>query len=150
MGTFLAQLVRSRRGPVYVLVGLIALAIMPLHLVDSPSAWLSCIAPPCLFKRLTHLPCPGCGMTRSLVHLAHGDLVGALLFNPVGPLLFAMLLAVALAALLSARQRQEAGIWIEAHGAWFNAFGVGLGVALLVNGIARIAWIVWGHHASVW
>ena len=37
--------------------------------------------PPCLFHALTGLQCPGCGTTRALHHLLHGDVAGALRLN---------------------------------------------------------------------
>jgi hypothetical protein len=37
--------------------------------------------PPCVFHALTGLQCPGCGTTRALHHLLHGDLAGALRLN---------------------------------------------------------------------
>ncbi len=40
----------------------------------------------CGFRSLTGLPCPGCGITRSVVCAAHGDLPDALRFHPLGPL----------------------------------------------------------------
>jgi hypothetical protein len=43
--------------------------------------------PPCVFHALTGLQCPGCGSTRALHHLLHGDVSGAFRLNP---LLFAM------------------------------------------------------------
>ena len=42
----------------------------------------------CGFKRLTGYPCPGCGMTRSWVYLAHGDVSTAFSMNVLGPILF--------------------------------------------------------------
>ena len=41
----------------------------------------------CLFKAVTHLPCPSCGTTRALVLLAKGDLGDSVLFNPLGVVL---------------------------------------------------------------
>lgn len=38
----------------------------------------------CLFKNITGIPCPSCGITRSLLMLIAGDLPGALLMNPLG------------------------------------------------------------------
>jgi hypothetical protein len=40
-------------------------------------------APDCVFKGLTGIPCPTCGSTRSVVHLAHGDILSALTMNPL-------------------------------------------------------------------
>lgn len=39
---------------------------------------------PCAFARLTHLPCPGCGSTRSVLALVSGNLDGFLHGNPFG------------------------------------------------------------------
>lgn len=42
---------------------------------------------PCSFAAMTHTPCPGCGTTRSALALLHGDLVAALRYNPLGPVI---------------------------------------------------------------
>ncbi len=39
--------------------------------------------PLCPFRMLTGFTCPGCGSTRALHRLLHGDLVGAFEFNPL-------------------------------------------------------------------
>jgi Protein of unknown function (DUF2752) len=38
----------------------------------------------CFIKRITTIPCPSCGSTRSLLCLLHGDVIQALLINPLG------------------------------------------------------------------
>ncbi|MCA9490880.1 MAG: DUF2752 domain-containing protein [Myxococcales bacterium] len=43
----------------------------------------------CGFRRLTGIPCPGCGLTRSFVYLAHGHPIDAFRMNVFGPFLFA-------------------------------------------------------------
>lgn len=43
----------------------------------------------CTFKRFAGVGCPGCGLTRCFVSLAHGDVRSAWAFNPAGILLFA-------------------------------------------------------------
>ena len=42
---------------------------------------------PCLFKRLTGIPCPGCGTQRALVLLFQGKWYESLMMNPLGILL---------------------------------------------------------------
>ena len=37
----------------------------------------------CLFKWLTHTPCPTCGITRGTWHLVHGRIIQAWLCNPL-------------------------------------------------------------------
>ncbi len=39
--------------------------------------------PSCLFKSATGLNCPGCGSTRALYHLFHGELFSAFAMNPL-------------------------------------------------------------------
>lgn len=46
----------------------------------------------CLFKHITGIPCPSCGSTRSILTLIHGDILNALLWNPLG-ILLALILA---------------------------------------------------------
>jgi hypothetical protein len=40
----------------------------------------------CIFRTLLDLPCPGCGLTRAMSHLARGALGNALDLNPLAPL----------------------------------------------------------------
>lgn len=58
----------------------------------------------CVSHRIFGFSCPGCGLTRSFVLTARGDLGGALRANPVGPALF-------LVCLLQIPYR-----WIEYYG----------------------------------
>jgi hypothetical protein len=50
----------------------------------------------CAFRRLTGLPCPGCGLTRSWALTAHGRLRGAVDRHPFGPPTYAAALLVVL------------------------------------------------------
>ncbi len=45
------------------------------------------VFPPCLFHRLTGLWCPGCGTTRALHQLLHGNLAAAIRLNPLAILM---------------------------------------------------------------
>ncbi len=65
------------------LAGLVIARVWPVASVDSG-------APTCLMRIVTGLPCPGCGMTRSWVHLAHGDVAAAFQYNLFGPVAMAM------------------------------------------------------------
>ncbi len=42
----------------------------------------------CLFHKITHIPCPSCGSTRSILSLLDGNISDALYLNPIGILLF--------------------------------------------------------------
>lgn len=44
----------------------------------------------CMFKALTGLPCPGCGLTHSFCALAKGELASAFGYNALGPFIFVL------------------------------------------------------------
>jgi hypothetical protein len=46
----------------------------------------------CLFKRITGIPCPSCGSTRSVLSILKGDFIGALLLNPFGIIIMSILI----------------------------------------------------------
>jgi len=45
----------------------------------------------CLLRRVFHLPCPGCGMTRAFAALAKGDWPAAVALHPLAPVVAAEL-----------------------------------------------------------
>jgi len=59
--------------------------VLPLLRVTVPAS--------CSFRRLAGHDCPGCGLTRSFISLAHGQWRQAWQYNPAGPLWFGLLLA---------------------------------------------------------
>lgn len=88
----------------------------------------------CPSRVLLGIPCPGCGMTRSFVALAHGDFLAAINYNPMGPILF-------LACLFQAPYRI-----IEYIGAWdrnplWNRFR---------SRLAAFTWIILAGLTVVW
>lgn len=65
----------------------------------------------CLFKRITGVPCPTCGVTRGLLALADGDPVAALVCNPLVFVLLGLLAALLLLRVVGGRVlRLELGV----------------------------------------
>lgn len=65
----------------------------------------------CPVRRATGRPCPGCGGTRSLVRLVHGDLRGAARAHPLGPALGLLLVAWAVTGRRSAGTALDPREW---------------------------------------
>ncbi len=63
---------------------LVASALLPLPQNNAIAGMPSI----CAFHNFTGLPCPGCGLTRSWVSMAHGQFANALVWHPLGPVLF--------------------------------------------------------------
>ena len=72
---------------------LLAAFVLPLPGADGHLLGLPTL---CVFRLLTGIPCPGCGLTRSCVCLAHGRLGESVAYHPLGPLTFAVMIALVL------------------------------------------------------
>ena len=48
----------------------------------------------CFIKNLTHIPCPSCGTTRSIISLIKGDFIRSLNVNPIGYLVAMIMLVI--------------------------------------------------------
>jgi len=62
-----------------------------LPALKSHHAWISI---PCIFHAVTGVPCLLCGMTRSFVYTAHGNLYEAVRWHMLGPAMFFIACAV--------------------------------------------------------
>lgn len=71
-----------RRLPWAALAVYAAAALAPMRALDA-------LPVVCPFRRLTGLPCPGCGGTHAFVAMAHGDFAAAWAYNPLGAAAFA-------------------------------------------------------------
>jgi uncharacterized protein DUF2752 len=70
------------------LIGILGLAV--LHAWTPAGDAASSI---CLLRRVFHLPCPGCGMTRAFASLAKGDWSTAVALHPLAPVLACEMIA---------------------------------------------------------
>jgi Protein of unknown function (DUF2752) len=108
------------------LAGLAALLILHAW-VPLPGAQNSV----CLFRRLTGIPCPGCGMTRAMAHLAKGEWAAAARDHLLAfPLAAEVAVAwLAWGAALSGRRRLRLPVryesWVLGHLAVLVVFWLG-------------------------
>ena len=94
------SLPRARRGADLGILALCAAAVLVsrlMHLngedeVSFTSNRALVLPNLCAFRALSGLNCPGCGLTRSFIALSHGDLREGWRFNPVGLLVYALVL----------------------------------------------------------
>jgi hypothetical protein len=73
------------------LAGGLLLGALLLAVAISPARWNS-LPDVCLFHRLTHLPCPSCGLTRSWAAAVRGQFELSLRFHALGAAALVILL----------------------------------------------------------
>lgn len=113
---------RRANVPLLVLGASVLLAVTAtVYLFDPVTTWFY---PPCVFNLLTGLLCPGCGGTRALHALLHGDVAAAFAFNPL------LFVAMGTAAFVTVRPVVLTKTWF----AWTCA------AVLLGWGVVRNVW----------
>jgi hypothetical protein len=102
----------------------------------------------CMLRRLTGMPCPTCGVTRSLRALGQGEAAAAVRFHPLGPLYAAMLLV---AMVRSAGVALRGRTWLEGTArvlVWSLPFV--MAATLLVYAVRMGLFFADGTGAAAW
>lgn len=124
------------------LSAMVVLASFALHVRNGEEVVLpiSNVALPgtCTFRNFTGLPCPGCGLTRAFISVAHGQVREAWHYNPAGLLFFAIVaFQIPYRIFQIVQVRQGRG---HHRFAWFDtATLIGLATILLVQWLYRLA-----------
>ncbi|MGE5598108.1 MAG: DUF2752 domain-containing protein [Bacteroidota bacterium] len=119
-----------------ILLGLAAL-LLPFFLQPDPAAvgtHTQLLLAPCLFYRLTQIPCPACGMTTSFTALTRGHWRAAFLAHPLGPPCYLYLAVLVLVAGIGAARGYTVGLTWRARPA----------------ATAAVIVLAWGCRLTVW
>lgn len=97
----------------------------------------------CPFKMLTGFPCPGCGITKSMVYFYQGDIFKSLSYHVLGPgvIAFCMLTIVVLTTELFTRK--------EYFNSWLynKKLAIILGILLGIYHTIRLIYFI---HENTW
>jgi Protein of unknown function (DUF2752) len=92
----------------------------------------------CHLKRTFHIPCPGCGLTRSFISMGHFDIPAAASFNVVGIPLFLLTLAqIPYRAYWLLRRDRKAMSFVSLRVE--GALMIGMSMLLVVQWLVRMA-----------
>ena len=87
----------------------------------------------CLFKSISHFPCPSCGITRSVLAIMKADFYAAFMFNPMGFVLFIMMFIIPIWVLTDIiRKRNTFLNFYSRLEAWLQRKPVAISIVLLV------------------
>ncbi len=104
----------------------------------------------CGLQRTAGVPCPGCGLTRSVTSSLHGEFLWAFAYNPFGPAFALAMVLTALGFFLPSRARA----WMEERITPYNRV-VGWTImivvlGLFVHGVWRIGMVLSGNPDYAW
>lgn len=85
--------------PGLLIIGVIALIIVPTSFFESTRTV-------CIFKNVFGTNCPGCGMTRAVSSVFHGDLAGAFRSNRLVAIVLPLLFYVCIKAINTAQKNR--------------------------------------------
>ncbi|WP_437729372.1 DUF2752 domain-containing protein [Sorangium sp. So ce861] len=98
---------------------------------------VACGVPLCPFAIVTRHPCPGCGLTRATLALAHGHVAEALRLHPLSPIMAPLVLAaIAYNAAVYVKDGRIAATE-SVQGAWVTRLGVALAILMVAVWVAR-------------
>ncbi|HEX8563809.1 MAG TPA: DUF2752 domain-containing protein [Flavobacterium sp.] len=123
------------RRKIYGITGALLTLVFPFFLMlATTGSHLESEQSLCPFKLLTGFPCPGCGITKSLVFLYEGDLGKSLHYHILGPfvVLFSVFIIFVLSAELATGKEYFRSVFYNRKLAYF------LGMVLTVYHLIRL------------
>ncbi|CAN5356893.1 hypothetical protein BH09SUM1_BH09SUM1_27160 [soil metagenome] len=100
----------------------------------------------CSMRKMTGLPCPGCGLTRSVTSIFHGKAKAAWELNPFGYGFAAFFVAVAPLAFLPTRKLNAAREYARRFRNPIGLFVIVFMALFILHGLIRIG-LVMGHSS---
>ena len=110
-------------------LGLLVAIICPPHGTGIPLCW---------FKTWTGLPCPGCGLTRSLSCGVRGMFAESWHYHPFGLVILGFFLGAALVSICPPAWQTRLARRMEPHALSINAVYLTLVLAFLAFGLTRL------------
>lgn len=141
------------RRKIYGIIGALITLIVPFFLMlDNHNDHLETDQSFCPFKMLTGFPCPGCGITKSLVYFYQGDLYKSISYHILGPFVIAFCIVTVLVLTLELITKKE-----YFTGLLYNRrLAYGLAIFLGVYHFIRLIFFVRNNsfddilHQSIW
>lgn len=95
----------------------------------------------CPVKRLSGVPCPGCGITRAIIHCSRGDFRGAVHRHPLGPAIWLAAIVAASSIMWPRRARNAVSSFYRRHGSRIDNLIVTGTVFLTMFGVLRVLFL---------
>ena len=138
---------------VYGIIGaLITLVIPYFLLLHNGNHHLETDQSFCPFKMLTGFPCPGCGITKSLVYFYAGDIYKSLGYHILGPFVIAFcLLTIIVLTTELITKKEYFNQWL-----YNKKLAYGLGIFLFCYHLIRLGFFIYDNswnsiiHESIW
>ncbi|TDD99577.1 DUF2752 domain-containing protein [Flavobacterium cellulosilyticum] len=143
---------KSRRKIYGILGAFITLMVPNILLFFNQENHLDTAQSFCPFKMLTGLPCPGCGITKSMVYFYEGDILKSVYYHILGPLVIAFcIVTIVVLSTELITKKEYFNKWL------FNKkLAYGLGIFLATYHFIRIIYFIKTNsiddilHQSIW
>lgn len=144
--------IKSKRKIYGIIGALITLLVPYLLLLFNQDKNLETAQSLCPFKMLTGFPCPGCGITKSMVFFYEGNLLKSVYYHLLGPIVIAFcILTIVVLTTELITQKEYFNKW------FFNKkLAFGLGIFLATYHFIRILYFIKSNsiaeimHQSIW
>jgi Protein of unknown function (DUF2752) len=143
----------AAKRKIYGIIGALITLIIPfVLLLNNADHHLESSQSICPFKMLTGFPCPGCGITKSLVSFYEGDIFKSFSYHIFGPFVIAFcVITIAVLSIELITKKEYLNSWL-----YNKKLAYGLGIFLAVYHTTRLIYFVYSNswdsiaQQSIW